>query len=57
VFDKFGEHGKFGVIDLSLREKKIGRVLATIKPNDGPERGLNVQDEYRERLTFTIEHW
>ena len=56
VFDKFGEHGKFGVIDLSLREKKIGRVLATIKPNDGPERGLNVQDEYREPLTFTTHH-
>jgi len=56
VFDKFGEHGKFGVIDLALREKKIGRVLATIKPEDGPERGLNVQDEYRELLTFTTGH-
>jgi hypothetical protein len=56
VFDKFGEHGKFGVIDLALREKKIGRVLVTIKPEDGPERGLNVQDEYREPLTFTTGH-
>jgi len=56
VFDKFGEHGKFGVIDLALREKKIGRVLATIKPEDGPDRGLNVQDEYREPLTFTTGH-
>lgn len=56
VFDKFGEHGKFGVIGLFLREKKLERVLAVIKPNDGPERGLNIQDEYRKPLTFTTEH-
>ncbi len=55
-FDKFAERGKFGVIDLALREKKIGRVLATIKPEDGPERGLNVQKEYREPLIFTTGH-
>src|SRR5215469_7872125 len=42
VFDKFGEQGKFGVIGLSLREKKIGHVLATIKPNDSPEHGLKI---------------
>lgn len=56
MFDKFAEHGKFGVIELALREKKIGRMLATIRPDDGSELGLNVQAEYREPVTFTTVH-
>jgi hypothetical protein len=53
VFGKFGSSGKFGVIQLALKEKKTGRTLTTITANDAPEFGLNVQGEYREPVVFT----
>jgi len=53
VFGKFARQGKFGVIELALKEKKIGRSLGTIKADNSPELGLNVQDEYRDPVTFT----
>jgi hypothetical protein len=52
VFDKFVRGGKFGVIQLALKEKKIGRTLATITATDAPEFGLNVQAEYRDPVIF-----
>jgi hypothetical protein len=52
VFDKFVSGVKFGVIQLALQEKKIGRTLATITANDAPEFGLNVQAEYRDPVIF-----
>lgn len=56
VFDKFEQRGKFGVIELVLKEKKIGRVLATIKPENPSELGLNVQPAYHEPVIFTRVH-
>ena len=55
-FDRFGRNGRFGVIELALKDKKIGRVLATIKAEDGPESGLNVRGDYRDPLIFTRVH-
>jgi len=52
VFDKFVSGVKFGVIQLALQEKKIGRTLATITANDALEFGLNVQAEYRDPVIF-----
>jgi hypothetical protein len=46
--------GNFGVIQLGLRDKKIGRPLGAIKPeNAGPESGLNIQSEYPNPVKFT----
>jgi hypothetical protein len=56
VFDSFKRHGRFGVIELALKEKKIGRVLATIKTENGPELGINVQHDYRNPVIFTRIH-
>jgi hypothetical protein len=52
VFGRFGSSGKFGVIQLALKEKKTGRGLATITANDAPEFGLTVQGEYPEPVMF-----
>ncbi len=56
VFEEFARQGKFGVIELLLREKRFGRGLGTIKASDRPELGLNVQVEYRDPVTFTTVH-
>jgi hypothetical protein len=56
VFDRFARHGRFGVIELALKEKKIGRTLATIKVEGEPELGLNVQGDYRDPVVFTRVH-
>jgi hypothetical protein len=56
VFDRFARGGKFGVIELPLKEKKLGRGLATIKAEDSPELGLNVQAEYPDPVIFTRVH-
>ena len=56
VFGKFARKGKFGVIELALKEKKSGRALGTIKADNGLELGLNVQDEYRDPVIFTTVH-
>ena len=56
VFKNFARHGKFGVIELALKEKKIGRTLATIKADNNPELGLSVQDEYPDLVAFTTVH-
>jgi len=53
VFGNFATRGKFGVIELAVKEKRIGRGLATIKADDGSELGLNVQVEYRNPVIFT----
>jgi hypothetical protein len=46
--------GNFGVIELGLRDRKIGRSLGGIKPeNAGPEAGLNIQSEYPNPVKFT----
>ena len=56
VFDRFARHGRFGVIELALKEKKIGRTLATIKAEDEPRMGLNVQGDYSDPVVFTRVH-
>ena len=56
VFGQFATHGNFGVIELVLQEKKIGHGLATIKTDDSPELGLNVQGEYPDPVIFSTVH-
>jgi hypothetical protein len=56
VFEKFARQGKFGVIELPLKEKGFGRGLGTMKAADGPELGLNVQVEYHDPVIFTTVH-
>jgi hypothetical protein len=56
VFGKFVRQGKFGVIGLSLKQKKSGHILGAIKAGDSPELGLNVQEEYHDPVMFTIVH-
>ena len=52
--DEIPRGGNFGVIELVIQDKRIGRVLGAIKPeNAGPESGLNVQNEYPEPVKFT----
>lgn len=53
----FHKTGGFGVIQLSLNERKLGRPLATIKAADSPELGLNVQIEYPDPVVFTRIRW
>jgi hypothetical protein len=56
AFERFVRDGRFDVIELALKEKKIGRILATIKADERPELGLNVQDDYRDPVIFTRVH-
>ena len=53
VFGKFARQGKFGVIELALKEKKSGRIVGTIKAGNSRELGLNVQQEYHDPVIFT----
>ncbi len=46
--------GNFGEIILVLRDKKIGRIVGGIKPeNAGPESGLTIENEYPNPVNFT----
>ena len=56
VFGRFASHGKFGVIELALEEKKFGRGLGTIKADDNLDLGLNVQANYPNPVMFTTVH-
>lgn len=56
VFDRFANHGKFGVIELALKEKNIGHSLGTITANAAPELGLNIQTKYQDPVVFTRVH-
>jgi hypothetical protein len=56
VFGRFANQGKFGVIKLALKEKKIRHSLGTITANAAPELGLNVQTKYHDPVVFTRVH-
>jgi hypothetical protein len=56
VFERFARKGKFGVIKLTLKEKKFERALTTIRAEDSPELGLNVQANYPDLVIFTRVH-
>jgi hypothetical protein len=57
LFNSTGEvprFGNFGVILLGLRDKKIGRIVGGIKPeNAGPESGLDIENDYPNPVNFT----
>jgi hypothetical protein len=56
VLGRFARQGEFGVIELALKEKRIGRSLGTIKADNSPKLGLNVQDKYLDPVIFTTVH-
>jgi hypothetical protein len=50
----FSRFSNFGTIQLVVRDKKIGRSLASIKPEiAGPDSDLKVQSEYTNPVKFT----